>query len=459
MPSQELNDTDIKARQAMSPSLLLKFLYGLLLASGEVVLIAAQSHGGGDEEVLVELKRFLVANNRFNRGGYDGWQESDPSPCGWWGIGCDGNGRVESLNLTGSAISGPAFGSFSRLSALTSLDLSCNSITGPLPDGDLNQCHGLLHLNFSHNLITESLNVTGLTRLQVLDVLGNRLQGSVAVNFPAICADLTLLDLLEYDELSTDNFNGELWPSVARFRKFSVAENNLTGSVPSSTFPDGCRLQTLDLSANQLVGNFPDSMARCLKLTCMSLWGNNFFGMIPTGTGKLTALDTLILGNNGFDRQIPTKLTNCRRLRFLDISTNKFGGDMQEIFGLTSASTSSLENPPPEVSDMKSLKYLMLAENNFSGRIPLEYDQLTKLQALDLSNNMLSGGIPASIGNLTSLLWLMLAGNQLSGEIPPEIGNCTSLLLLNLADNRLTGNIPPEMAEIGRNPGPTFARP
>uniref|UniRef100_R7WF09 Putative LRR receptor-like serine/threonine-protein kinase n=1 Tax=Aegilops tauschii TaxID=37682 RepID=R7WF09_AEGTA len=274
----------------MSPSLLLKFLYGLLLASGEVVLIAAQSHGGGDEEVLVELKRFLVANNRFNRGGYDGWQESDPSPCGWWGIGCDGNGRVESLNLTGSAISGPAFGSFSRLSALTSLDLSCNSITGPLPDGDLNQCHGLLHLNFSHNLITESLNVTGLTRLQVLDVLGNRLQGSVAVNFPAICADLTLLDL---------------------------STNNLTDNIT-----------------------------------------------------KL--LDSCQAG-------IPTKLTNCRRLRFLDISTNKFGGDMQEIFG-----------------NFTILKYLVLHDNNYTGGIVASgVLRLPLLARLDLSFNEFTGEPPS----------------------------------------------------------------
>ncbi|KAF7013423.1 hypothetical protein CFC21_027507 [Triticum aestivum] len=454
--------------------------------------------------VCFKLLNFI----RFNRGGYDRWQESDPSPCKWWGVSCDGNGHVESLNLTGLAISGPAFSNFSWLSALTSLDLSDNSITGPLPDGDLNQCHGLLRLNLSHNLITESLNVSVLTRLQILDVSGNRLQGGVAVNFPAICADLTFLDLytnnltdnstnlldgcarLEYVDLSSNNFNGELWPSVARFRKFSAAENNLTGSVPSSTFPDGCMLQSLDLSTNQLLGNFPDSIARCVKLTYMSLWGNNFTGMIPAGTGKLAALGTLILGNNGFDRQIPMELMNSKRLQFLDISTNMFGGDMQDIFGnfttlkylglhhnnYTGGIVASgvLRLPllarldlsfneftgelPPEVSDMKSLKYLMLAENDFSGRIPPEYSRLTKLQALDLSNNMLSGGIPTSIGNLTSLLWLMLAGNQLSGKIPPEIGNCTSLLWLNLADNRLTGNIPPEMAEMGRNPGPTFAR-
>ncbi|KAB8108109.1 hypothetical protein EE612_043468, partial [Oryza sativa] len=102
------------------------------------------------------------------------------------------------------------------------------------------------------------------------------------------------------------------------------------------------------------------------------------------------------------------------------------------------------------------LKVLMLAENNFSGKIPPTYGQLLRLQVLDLSFNSLSGEIPPDIGNLSSLLLLILAGNQISGEIPREIGNCTSLVWLNLAGNQLMGQIPPEMANIGSNPSPTF---
>ncbi|XP_037475419.1 probable LRR receptor-like serine/threonine-protein kinase At1g74360 [Triticum dicoccoides] len=498
----------IQGRQAMSPSLLLAFLCGLIFIAGEAALIATESGGGDDKEVLLELKRFLIANNKVNRGGYEAWQESDPSPCLWRGVGCNRGGRVTSLNLTCSTMSGPAFGNFSRLSVLTSLDLSDNSIIGALPVSDLNQCHGLVHLNISHNLITGSLNVSGLTKLRVLDVSANRLEGGIAFDFPAICTNLTLLHLstnniagnitnmlegcarLEYVDLSSNNFDGELLPDVARFRKFSIAENNITGSVPWSMFPNGCKLQSLDLSANQLVGSFPDSIAKCTNLTYLSLWGNNFAGMVPAGIGKLASLEALVLGKNRFDRQIPHELTNCVRLQFLDISRNMFGGNVQEIFGnfmslkylvlhhnnytggivasgvlrlpllarLDLSFNEFTSDLPQEVANMKSLKYLTLADNNFSGRIPPEYGRLAELQALDLSNNTLSGGIPASIGNLTSLLWLILAGNQLFGEIPPEIGYCTSLLWLNLADNQLTGNIPPEMAEMGRNPGPTFAK-
>jgi hypothetical protein len=76
--------------------------------------------------------------------------------------------------------------------------------------------------------------------------LGNRLEGGVVGNFPAICADLTSLDLstnrfignitrlfdgcvrLEYVDLSSNNFTGELWPGIARFRQFRAAESKLT---------------------------------------------------------------------------------------------------------------------------------------------------------------------------------------------------------------------------------------
>jgi len=491
----------------MSP-LFIGFL-GLLLVAGEVVAIAGAQGGSGsasgDREVLVELKRFLKEANKVNRGAYDAWTETDASPCGWHGVGCDGGGRVTSLDLSGASISGPAFGNFSRLSALARLDLSDNTIGGA---GDIGQCRGLVHLNLSHNLIGGSLDLSGLTMLRTLDVSGNRLVGGVAANFTAICGDLAVFNVstnrltgnitgmfdgcarLEYVDLSSNNFTGELWPGVARFRQFNVAENKLTGSVPPATFQDGCKLESLDLSANNLTGSLPDSIAKCANLTYLSLWGNGFNGAIPAGLGKLAVIETIILGNNTFDRQIPSELMKCKKLQFLDISSNRFGGDVQDTFGRFASlrylvlhhnnytggivSSGVLRLPllarldlsfndfsgelPTELAEMKSLKYLMLANNQFSGSIPLAYGRLTELQALDLSHNKLSGGIPATVGNLTSLLWLMLAGNQLSGEIPPEIGKCTSLLWLNLADNELSGKIPPEMAAIGSNPGPTFAK-
>nr|XP_023921993.1 probable LRR receptor-like serine/threonine-protein kinase At1g74360 [Quercus suber] len=122
-----------------------------------------------------------------------------------------------------------------------------------------------------------------------------------------------------------------------------------------------------------------------------------------------------------------------------DLSFNKFSGPL-----------------PVEISEMPSLKFLILAYNEFSGTIPSEYGNLSRLQALDLSFNRLNGSIPPTFGKLRSLLWLMLANNSLSGEIPPDLGNCTSLLWLNLANNQLSGKIPPQLTNIGTNASATF---
>ncbi|CAN6177882.1 unnamed protein product [Urochloa humidicola] len=456
-----------------------------------------------DKQVLIELKHFLQARDRVNHGVYESWSELDSSPCGWRGVGCDAAGQVGSLDLSGSSISGTAFGNFSRLPALTRLDLSNNSIEGALPAGDIGRCRRLVHLDLSRNLIGGHLDVSGLARLQTLDVSENRF---TSISLPAACKGLTVLNVssnslscdlaewlknctkLEHVDVSSNSLTGHVWPHMASLKQFNAAENNLTGIILNNFFPNGCKLESLDLSFNKLHGSLPGSVANCRDLVLLSLWGNNFGGLIPAGIGKITGLETLILGSNLFDRRIPLELTNCTNLRYLDISENFFGKEVQSIFGNFTGlrhlvlhdnvytggiiSSGILRLPllarldlsfnefhgelAEDVAHMKSLRYLILNNNFFSGTIPPRWGQLTDLQLLGLSYNKLSGRIPSSIGNLTSLIGLMIPGNHLSSEIPPEIGNCTSLIYLNLQGNSLSGNVPPEMMRMGSDPWVTF---
>ncbi|KAL6876385.1 hypothetical protein ACP4OV_012957 [Aristida adscensionis] len=482
------------------PSCALQVLFLLIITGG-----VRSASSAGDKQVLIELKHFLQATNRVHRGAYDSWSESENSPCGLRGVKCNAAGQVESLDLSSSSIFGPAFGNFSRLRALKRLDLSNNSIDGLLRANDLRRCGGLVHLNLSQNLIGGDLDVSGLARLQTLDVSRNRFQRA---SLPAACGRLTVLNVstnnltggisewlsncveLEHVVVSSNSFTGQVWPGMAQLKQFNAAKNNLTGMLPQNIFQSGCKLESLDLSFNQLRGSFPGSIAHCRDLEFLSLWGNSFSGFIPAGIGDITGLQTLILGNNLFDRRIPLELTNCSKLQYLDISKNFFGGDVQNVFGNFTGlrhlvlhdniytggiiSSGILRLPllarldlsfnefhgdlPDEVADMKSLMYLILSNNFFSGGIPPSWGKLNKLQLLGLSYNELSGSIPSSIGNLTYLIGLMIPGNHLSGRIPPEIGNCTSLIYLNLEGNQLSGTIPPEMMRMGSDPWLTFAK-
>ncbi|KAJ3673017.1 hypothetical protein LUZ60_006391 [Juncus effusus] len=459
-----------------------------------------------DKQVLLQLKTFIQTDNPIYLDQYENWYETDPTPCSWTGIKCDRSGEhVTAVDLSNSNLSGELFSNFSLLTHLSHLDLSTNTISGTVP-ADLNLCTGLKYLNISHNTLTGTINLTGLTNLETLDISINRFQGDIYANFPSICENLITFNISENNftggivglfdkcekllhvDLSSNHFTGEIWKGFYRLKEFYVSENNLTGEIFRDNFQVNCALNVLDISVNQFLGNFLDSVSNCSELSLLSLWGNDFHGFIPSGIGKLSNLEKLLLGANRFDREIPKELLDCKKLNLLDLSSNGFGGEIQSILGnftslrslvlhdnnYTSGIESSgiLELPqlekldlssnpfsgriPVSISSMKELKFLVMAYNNFSGKIPRELGKMKKLQAIDLSYNQLTGEIPAEIGNLTSLLWLMLANNQLSGNIPPQIGNCTSLLWLNLARNRLTGPIPREISTIGSNPYPTF---
>lgn len=479
-----------------------ELVFFLILISGATVTGDTLE---SDKKALLNLKIFLEEHNRVNQGRYSEWNKSQTlSPCAWPGITCSG-GRVTGVNLSSSEISGDIFGNFSALTALNHLDLSSNTIGGRFPT-DLGQCHGLKVLNLSHNIISGELNLTRLNNLEILDLATNRFSGAIQLTFPAICNKLVVANLstnnftgtivngfdscnnLKFLDLSANSFSGNIWPGFVRLREFSVSENKLVGPISPDFFSERCGLQVLDLSENSFVGEFPKEISNCGELVILNLWGNNFTGQIPEEIGNISGLQGLYLGNNSFSRDIPESLLGLTNLAFLDLSTNNFSGDIQEIFGkfiqvkflvlhsnsytggINSSGILNLPNIsrldlsfnnfsgplPVEISQMKSLKFLILAYNEFYGIIPPEYGNLQSLQALDLSFNKLNGSIPSSLGNLTSLLWLMLANNALTGEIPAELGNCGSLLWLNLANNQLSGKIPPDLTNIGLNATPTF---
>ncbi|XVF55869.1 hypothetical protein PTKIN_Ptkin06aG0071000 [Pterospermum kingtungense] len=479
------------------------FLVLMIVAAGTAI---SENSLDKDKEILLNLKSFLEEGNRINRGGYEKWNQISSNPCDWYGILCSSDrARVTGIDLSDNRISGAMFNNFSALDGLQYLDLSKNTISGAIPD-DLNRCHNLVYLNLSHNILEGELNLVGLTSLEKLDLSTNRLHGDLQLSFPAICNKLVVANLSENNftgridqyfdrcgnlqclDLSANKFTGYIWTGFSRLLEFSVSENYVTGPVSASVIVKNCSLIALDLSENKLQGEVPPEISNCNNLTVLNLWGNNFTGPIPSEIGSLLTLEGLLLGGNSFARVIPESLLNLKNLAFLDLSRNNFGGEIQVIFGrftqlkslvlqgnsytggIYSSGIHRLNNIsrldlsynnfsghlPVEISQMLSLKFLILAYNQFTGTIPPEYGNLSQLQALDLSFNRLIGPIPPALGNLSSLLWLMLANNSLTGEIPREIGDCHSLLWINVANNQLSGAIPRELTNIGRNASPIF---
>ncbi|KAL8123598.1 putative LRR receptor-like serine/threonine-protein kinase At1g74360 [Apium graveolens] len=457
-----------------------------------------------DKQVLLDLRSFLKEQNRVDRGKYTQWNPLDLPPCNWPGITCN-NSRVTKIDLSNINLSGHIYRNFSALTALIHLDLSRNSIRGPVP-ADLGVCQNLKFLNISYNLIAGKLNFSGLNNLETLDLSENRIEGDIRSILPRFCSSLVVANVssnnltgeigksldgclkLQYVDFSANHLRGEINFAFQRLKEFQVSQNKISGKIQPWMFSENCSLKVLDLSENSFTGELPKEISLCKNLVSLNLWGEGFTGKIPWEIGSLVNLEALILGKNRFDREIPESLLDLKKLSFLDLSKNKFSGDIQGIFGrmtqvkflllhgnsytggLNSSGIFTLPiisridlsknnfsgQLPIEFSQMRSLKYLFLSSNQFTGNIPPEYGEFQQLQALDLSHNRLNGSIPQSLGKLKFLLWLMLANNELSGEIPAALGNCSSLLWLNLAYNQISGKIPPELASIGKDPMPTF---
>ncbi|XP_039143006.1 receptor kinase-like protein Xa21 [Dioscorea cayenensis subsp. rotundata] len=104
---------------------------------------------------------------------------------------------------------------------------------------------------------------------------------------------------------------------------------------------------------------------------------------------------------------------------------------------------------PPSIGNLQNLQLLDLSTNNFSQLIPDSLGNLTQLSELYLGGNILQGSIPTSLGNLQSLRHFDLSYNNLSGRIPKEVVSIASITtFFGLSHNSLTGPLPSEIGTL-----------
>ncbi|CAJ1959365.1 unnamed protein product [Cylindrotheca closterium] len=139
--------------------------------------------------------------------------------------------------------------------------------------------------------------------------------------------------------------------------------------------------------------------------------------------GKLVA-HAIYLPANGLNGTIPAEIKALGQLESLEIEAND---------GLTG-------NLPSILSEMTSLKHLMLQFCNLEGKIPTWIGKLTNLESLGLGGNALTGTVPTELGSLTRLNLLGLDRNQLYGNID-VFGPISNLRSLYIDSNYISGSI------------------
>ncbi|CAM0953442.1 unnamed protein product [Alopecurus aequalis] len=393
--------------------------------------------------------------------------------------------NISSLYMSGAGIANTVPGWFwTVVSKARTLDLSSNNITGTLP-ATLGQMD-TFNLDLSSNRFNGSVPQLPQS-ISVLDLSRNSLSGPLPLNVrtPILVDTLFLFD---------NSFTGTIPASLCLMTSLTLLDigNNMitgqfprcsetvassSGMVPSNTpsldsdstseMPLSMSIETLRLDNNSLSDEFPLLLQNCPELTFLDLGQNKFFGSIPAWIAqKLPELKYMSLRSNMFSGYIPTQLRGLRHMQYLDLAHNNFSGtiplSLLNMDGVTKTTELATQDDPSSTSsgiaavdvgqDPGSYEFYTIdgifvvtkgQEREYIGRFTIIY-----MVSLDLSCNHLTGDIPKSIGPSAGLVNMNLSLNHLTGKIPENIGSMRSLESLDLSNNQLSGEIPLRLSDL-----------
>ncbi|CAN6724728.1 unnamed protein product [Malus baccata var. baccata] len=344
--------------------------------------------------------------------------DSSTDCCSWVGVTCSSNGRVVGLDISSQHISGGIDSSSSLfdLQHLQSLNLADNflvEVEGSCIPSAIGKLTNLRYLNLSNDYVKIPVEISHLTRLEVLDI---SLTTGESPKFSILFQNLTELTELYLDGIDVS------------------AEGTHWCQAISSSLPN---LRVLSLYGTNLSGPIDQSLAKLQSLSVLKLGRNNISAPVPGFFANFSKLTTLSLRDCGLNGTFPKQIFQVPTLQTLDLSFNL-----------------ELHGSLPEFPKNGSLRSLILRQTSFSGLLHDSIGNLNMLSTLDLHGCNFTGSIPKSIGNLTKLAYLSLSSNMFNGPISSiHWENLINLVHLYLYDNQLVGSIPSSLFSLPLLPG------
>ncbi|XVF16758.1 hypothetical protein REPUB_Repub10bG0059800 [Reevesia pubescens] len=148
---------------------------------------------------------------------------------------------------------------------------------------------------------------------------------------------------------------------------------------------------------------------------------------------------------------ISREIGQLQNLEVLDVSRNSLSGpipvELRNCSGLTVLVLSNMFDPYQDLALAKGDPSLNDDFNFYQGGIPDEITKLSKLRVLWAPRATLEGNLPSDWGVCDNLEMVNLAQNFFSGEIPIGLSLCNRLRYLDLSSNkRLNGELIEELA-------------
>ena len=209
------------------------------------------------------------------------------------------------------------------------------------------------------------------------------------------------------------------------------------------------------MGKNKFSGNLSRKLTNMRKLEYLDIHDNKITHELPNSICQISTLQILILRNNSLKGSILDCISNLTSLRILDLSRNHLVGEIPAKFENLVAMVETpnefpylggiiVSNPvfKPEIHDLN-----VDWKKSEQG---LSWDNLKIYSLLDLSMNQLSGEVPFILGSLKALKLLNISHNNLNGRIPASLGGLKNLESLDLSHNNLFGSIPQSPAKLQR---------
>jgi Leucine-rich repeat (LRR) protein len=311
--------------------------------------------------------------------------------------------KLDSLDLSLNSLTGPIPANIGLLTSLEILDLSQNSLTGPLPSSITNMTN-LVYLTAYQNNLHGKINfqLDSFPRLQQLFLQQNHFHGSLHQLFSTtVTAQATAV-------MGTTSSLSNHHPLI----NLDVSDNQLSGSLPSQLFllP---QLESISLSLNCFEHELPSSMCQAVGVRAISMSGlgssNRCQNLVKVPFTSVSLVQTM-------DGSLPDCLWLLSNLKMLNLAGNGLTGTI----GKSAA--------------MSSLVSLTLSHNYLSGVIPLWLQERTVVGQLDLSHNKLTGTLDGFKTTEKETLLprsLKLSVNRFSGDLSRSLQRYSTLDILS----------------------------
>ncbi|XP_058214631.1 receptor-like protein 19 [Rhododendron vialii] len=358
--------------------------------------------------------------------------------------------ELRRIEIHGCHFSGPILSSLANLNQLVYLDFSNNNFSGSIPS--FQGSKNLTSIVLSHNALTgpvPSNYFEGLTNLVSVALINNSFHGNIPSSLFSL-PSLQEIDLSynQFSEIPGSLPNGSLSPLVI----LDLSTNKIQGPFPSYIF-DFQSLNTLFISSNNLSGTLQlESFHRLQKLEVLELSYNSLSVNASISESSLSSFPQLIdLALASCKLQEIPPLMNQSSLLGLDLSDNQISGVIPNwVWNISNGYLNLSSNLLVGFQQgfvIRTVGYLDLHSNQLRGEIPIPTEVG---MYVDYSRNNFSSSIPAEIGNRLPNAWFFsLSYNMLSGPIPPTLCNGSHLEILNLSNNRLSGTIPQCLIDTG----------